>query len=349
VEWTEPPDCRGDEIARILAFEVFLDRFRIWMFPGLTVRREQVLGTWTLFIRLGVPVSGSWCHEDLTRFVAATRLLFDASYDFSYVENDAVDGFAERFDGPDWASVIATLVRYRAVLEDTSQYVALHTSPMSSTVSAIAQRRVVRGLILRCLRGGVDNCWALIDRYAHWLERCAEDDDRWRDRYECLRQASLFLAARWPRDALARLARGDGCHVGHDLIAVCLFKRSDLKDELLRVMAAEGSALFGRISALIVRHAPEIAVAGCGVVALAAQLADSGVRFRKAKHFLVAHFSDRIDPALLARLHQGMDTVPWGRTAAAEQAIQRQISTLGPTCRFELERGIDWTMLKYAP
>ncbi len=91
MEWTEPPDCPGDEIARILAFEVFLDRFRTWMFPGLTVRREQVLGTWTLFIRLGMPASGLWHYEDLRRFVAATRFLFDASYDFSYVENDAVD------------------------------------------------------------------------------------------------------------------------------------------------------------------------------------------------------------------------------------------------------------------
>lgn len=55
VEWTEPPDCPSGEIARILAFEVFLDRFRKWMFPALTVRREQVLGTWTLFIRFNAP------------------------------------------------------------------------------------------------------------------------------------------------------------------------------------------------------------------------------------------------------------------------------------------------------
>lgn len=255
VEWTEPPDCPSDEIARILAFEVFLDRFRTWMFPALTVRREQVLGTWTLFIRLGVPASGLWHHEDLKHFVVATRFLFDASYDFSYVENDAVDGFAERFNGPDWESVVTTLVQYRAVLEDTSQYVALHTSPMSSTVGAIARSRVVRGLILRCLRGGFDRCWALIDRYSHWLDGCAEDDGRWLDRYEYLRQASLFLAARRPREALAGLARRDVFHVGHDLIAACLFKRSDLADELQQVVAVGGSALSG-MPALIVRHAP---------------------------------------------------------------------------------------------
>jgi hypothetical protein len=344
VEWTEPPDCLGDEIARILAFEVFLDRFRTWMFPALAVRREQVLGTWTLFIRLGVPASGCWHYEDLRRFVVATRFLFDASYDFSYVKNGTIDGFAERFNGPDWKSVVTTLVQYRAVLDDASQYVALHTSPMSSAVGAIARSRVVRGLVLRCWRGDFDRCWVLIDRYSHWLNGYTENDGRWLNRYEYLRQASLFLAARWPREALARLARRDVFHVGHDLIAACLFKRSDLADELQQVVAAGDSALSG-MSALIVRHAPEIAVAGRGAVPLAAQLASTDARFRRAKHFLVAQCGDRIDPAVLGRLLQGMDTVPWGHTAATEQAIQAQISTPGLACRFELERGIDWTTL----
>jgi len=344
VEWTEPPDCGGDEIARILAFEVFLDRLRTWMFPGLMVRREQVLGTWTLFIRLGVPASGLWHHDDLTHFVAATRFLFDASYDFSYVKNDAVDGFAERFDGPNWASVIATLVRYREVFEDASQYVALHTLPMSSAVGAIAQSRVVRGLILRCRRIGIEHCWSLIDRYAQWLSICAEGGDRWRCRYEHLRQACLFMTAMWPREALKGLVSRESFHIGHDLIAACLFKRSDLQDELQHVMAVGGAELLG-MSALITRHAPKIAVAGCGAAALAAKLASTGPRFRRAKHFLVAHYGDRIDPALLGRLLQEMETVPWGRNAAAEQAIQTQIATRGLTCRFELERGIDWTML----
>jgi hypothetical protein len=31
-----------------------------------------------------------------------------------------------------------------------------------------------------------------------------------------------------------------------------------------------------------------------------------------AKHFLVARFGDRIEPAVLGRLLQRMDTVPWG-------------------------------------
>lgn len=344
VEWTEPPDCPDTEIARILAFEVFLDRFRRWMFPTLTVRREQTLGTWTLFIRLGVPASGLWHYEDLRHFVVATRFLFDASYDFSYVENNAIDGFAERFDGVAWASVVSTLVQYRAVLEDSSQYVALHTLPMSSAVSAIAQSRVVRGLILRSLRSGFDRTWELIGRYSLWLNHCASDDGRWFDRYEYLRQACLFLAAKWPREALAKLARLDTFHVGYDLIAASLFKRSDLAEELRQLVAAGGSVRSG-VPALIVRHAPEIAVAGFGAAPLAAQLADTGVRFRRAKHFLIAQFGDRIDTAVLRDLLKGMDTVPWGHSNAVEQAIRTQISSRVPICRFELARGIDWATL----
>jgi hypothetical protein len=343
VEWTEPPDCPGGEIARILAFEVFLDRFQIWMFPALTVRREQVLGTWTLFIRLNAQGSDPWDYEHLWHFVVATRLLFDASYDFSYVANEAVDGFAERFDGLEWKEILTTLIRYRAVIEDRAQYVALHALPMSSTVAAMACSRIVRGLLLRCLRRGFDYCRALIDGYAHWLNEEAEDNGLWSDRYESLRQASLFLAAKWPKEALSELAGRGVFNVGDDLIAACLFKRSDLADDL-RQVAAAGSMLSG-MPGMIVRHAPEIAIAAHGASLLAAQLVGTGMRFRRAKHLLVARFGDCLDQDILTGLLQDLDTVPWGCTADAEQAIQTQILMSGPVCRFELEKGIDWTTL----
>ena len=347
VEWTEPPDCPGGEIARILAFEVFLDRFQIWMFPALTVRREQVLGTWTLFIRLNAQGSDPWDYEHLWHFVVATRLLFDASYDFSYVANEAVDGFAERFDGLEWKEILTTLIRYRAVIEDRAQYVALHALPMSSTVAAMACSRIVRGLLLRCLRRGFDYCRALIDGYAHWLNEEAEDNGLWSDRYESLRQASLFLATKWPKEALSELAGRGVFNVGDDLIAACLFKRSDLADDL-RQVAAAGSMLSG-MPGMIVRHAPEIAIAAHGASLLAAQLVGTGMRFRRAKHLLVARFGDCLDQDILTGLLQDLDTVPWGCTADAEQAIQTQILMSGPVCRFELEKGIDWTTLDSWP
>jgi len=348
VEWSEPPDCSGDEIARILAFEVFLDRFRLWMFPGLTVRRERALGTWTLFVRLVSPASSPWSYEDANRFVTATRFLFDGSYDFSYVENDAVDGFAESFTRPDWKSIVATLIGYRASFEDASQYVELHTSPMSSTVSAIAQSRVVRGLVLRCFRRNFRQCRGLIDNYAHWLSGCGGANRRWSARYEYLRQLSLFLAARWPRQALTQLFRRDRFHIGDDLIAACLFKRRDIKDKL-RGLITEKCTVLSPIFDLVVRHAPDIAVVGCGAVALASRLADTGVRFRRAKHFVAAYFGDHIDPAVLGQLLEGLETVPRGHTEAAELAIQAQISARGSVWRFDLERGTDWTTLDCPP
>lgn len=344
VEWTEPPDCPEGEIARILAFEVFLDRLRTWMFPALSIRREQVLGTWTLFIRFIAQGPRPWDYEDLRHFVVSTRLLFDASYDFSYVANEAVDGFAEHFDGPQWKAIFTTLIRYRSVLEDASQYVALHALPMSSTVAAIAQRRVVRGLFLRCQRRGFDYCRGLIDRYAHWLNIESADDRLWSDRYELLRQASLFLAANWPNEAFSELAGRGVFNVGDDLVAACLLKRSDLADDLRRVVVTEPLTLAG-IPGMIVRHAPEIAVAGHGASPLAALLIGTGVRYRRAKHFLIARFGDCLDQDVLASLLGDLDTVPWGNTAAAEQAIQTQLSMCGPVCRFELEKGIDWTTL----
>ncbi|MCU1730131.1 MULTISPECIES: hypothetical protein [unclassified Pseudomonas] len=348
VEWTEPPDCPESEIARILAFEVFLDRFRTWLFPALTIRREQVLGTWTLFIRLDAQGADPWDYEQLWHFVVATRFLFDASYDFSYVANEAVDAFAEHFDGVQWKAVLTTLIQHRAVIEDASQYVALHAQPMSSTVAAIARSRVVRGVLLRCQRRGFDYCRGVIDGYVRWLNVASGDDGRWPERYEVLRQASLFLAARWPGKALSELAERDVFNIGDDLIAACLLKRSDLADDLRKTVAA-GSSMLSGLPGMIVRHAPEIAIAGRGASPLAEQLVGTGIRFRRAKHFLVARFGDHLDQSVLAALLRDLDAVPWGYTAATEQAIQTQLLIREPVCRFELEKGIDWTTLDSWP
>lgn len=348
LEWAEPPDCPGNEIARILAFETILDRFRTWMFPELIVRREQVLGTWTLFIRLNAQGSDPWDYEHLWDFVVATRLLFDASYDFSYVANETVDGFAEHFDGLEWKVIFGLLMQHRAVLDDASQYIALHALPMSSTVAAIARSRVIRGMLLRCHRKGFYYCRDLIDQYAHWLNVETEGNRQWYERYESLRQTSLFLAASWPREALSELIGRSHFNVGDDLIAACLFKRSDLAEDLRKVAAATSSALSG-LSGMIVRHAPEIAVAGCGASPLAAQLIGTGTRFRRAKHFLVARFGDLLGQDILASLLCDLDTVPWGRTDVVEQAIHKHILIRGPVFRFELEKGIDWAMLDSWP
>lgn len=344
VEWTEPPDCPEGEIARVLAFEVFLDRFRSWMFPGLTVRRERVLGTWTLFIRLNAQLPDPWDYDHLFHFVVATRFLFDASYDFSYVANETVESFAHHFHGVQWKGLMTTLIRHRSLFEDASHYVALHALPMSSTIAAIAQSRVVRGLLLRCQRRDFDFCRNVVDSYARWLNRETEDNERWSQRYEALRQASLFLAAKWPAAALAAMAGQDSFNVGDDLIAACLFKRSDLANDLRQLMTVKKRTLSG-VAGMIVRHAPEIAVASWGASRLARLLADSGVRFRRAKHLLIARYAELLEQDLLAALLRDLDTVPWGSTAATEQAIQAQLSIRGAACRFELEKGLDWTTL----
>ena len=124
----------------------------------------------------------------------------------------------------------------------------------------------------------------MIDGYAYWLNEKSGDDGLWSDRYELVRQASLFLAARWPREALSELAGRGAFNVGDDLIAACLLKRSDLVDDLRQVVAA-GSSMLSGMPAMVVRHAPEIAVAGRGVPLWAEQPVGTGVRFRRAKHF----------------------------------------------------------------
>ena len=96
---------------------------------------------------------------------------------------------------------------------------------------------------------------------------------------------------------------------------------------------------------MMVRHNPEMAVQVFGVSSLVTQLLDTGIRFRRAKHFVVARFGDSLDQGVLTELLRGLDTVPWGHTADAEHAIEAQLLLGGPVCRFELEKGIDWTTL----
>lgn len=344
VEWAEPPDCPDDEIARILAFEVILDQLKLWLFPGLTFRREQVFGTWTLFIRLNVEEATFWQYGDLKEFLVATRFVFDASYDFSYVANDAINGFRERFHGMQWEKITRQLIKHRSLLEDVSQYVPLHVQPMSSTVGAIAQSRVIRGLLLRCLRREFSYSYDLIKAYGRWLTQSSGNSAQWSKRYESLRQLSLFLVVNWPQEAFSLLARRDIFTIGDDLIAACLFKRSDMVEDLRRVLAMGASPLAG-ISGAALRHAPHIVVTVLDPSSLALDLIDTGAHFRRAKHFLVARFSERLEPSVLTRLLGGLDTVPWGQSAETEIAIQKQLALYEPVCRFELERGVDWVTL----
>ncbi|WEL69983.1 hypothetical protein P0D94_28700 [Pseudomonas sp. CBSPCGW29] len=154
----------------------------------------------------------------------------------------------------------------------------------------------------------------------------------------------LFLAAQWPHKALSKLAARNVFTVGDDLIAACLFKRSDLVDDLRQLVLVKSLTL-SQMSAMIVRHAPDIAVASIGASPLAEQLVGTGVRFRRAKHFLVARFGDSLDQYVLASLLQDLDTVPWGFTADVEQAITPHLLNREPVYRFELDKGIDWTTL----
>jgi hypothetical protein len=343
VEWSEPPDCPDDEIARLLAFEVALERYREWMYPSLRVRSEKVIGTWTLYARIAAPEPDGWRWEDFGDVVAAVRFLFDSSYDFSYVANDAVDGFPQRLRDPVWKSIFAIFIAYRSVLEDGLQYVPLHTHPMSSTISSIAQMGAVRGMFLRCHRRGFAASCAFVAHYAAWLDSSA-DSARWGRRYEMLRQACFFIAAAWPREALEMLASADRFHIGHDLIAACLFRRADLHDAL-RASLGKGPPSLDGLHGLVARHAPECVVHADADPGFIRALVETPSGFRRAKHVLLTHAAGLLDDAALERLIRDMDTVPIAADPGQERRIARAIDATGPRYRFALEKGVDWATI----
>jgi hypothetical protein len=343
VEWSEPPDCPDDEIARLLAFEVALDRYREWMYESLRVRSEKVIGTWTLYARIAAPEPDGWQWEDFGGVVAAVRFLFDSSYDFSYVANEAVDGFPQRLRDPVWKSIFGIFIAYRSALEDGMQYVPLHTHPMSSTISSIAQMGAVRGMFLRCHRRGFGASCEFVANYARWLDSSA-DSARWGRRYEMLRQACFFIAAAWPRKALDMLASARSFHIGHDLIATCLFRRSDLHDVLRASLRNVPPSLNG-LHGLVARHAPECVVHADADPGFIRTLVETPSGFRRAKHVLLAHAAGLLDEPALERLIRDMDTVPNAADTAQERRIARAIEAIGPRYRFPLEKGVDWATI----
>lgn len=343
VEWSEPPDCPDDEIARLLAFEVALERYREWMYGSLRVRSEKVIGTWTLYARIAAPEPDGWRWEDFGGVVAAVRFLFDSSYDFSYVANEAVDGFPQRLRAPVWKSIFGIFIAYRSVLEDGMQYVPLHTHPMSSTISSIAQMGAVRGMFPRCHRRGFAASCELVASYARWLDSSA-DSARWGRRYEMLRQACFYIAAAWPREALDMLASADRFHIGHDLIAACLFRRADLHDALRASLREVPPSLDG-LHGLVARHAPECVVHADADPGFILALVETPSGFRRAKHVLLTHVGGLLDEAALERLIRDMDTVPIAADPAQEQRIARAIEGIGPRYRFALEKGVDWATI----
>lgn len=342
-EWAEPPDCPGDEIARVLAFEAVIDRLRAWRFPTLTDRRQVVISTWTLFIRLNADPDRGWTFAALFEAVVALRYLFDSSYDFSYRSNDDAADLADSLCSAGWREVFAALTTYRAAYDDYGQYVPLHTLPMANATATLAEDRVARGAARRQQRVGFAATIALIDALAAWL--CTEGDgDRWDRRYELLRFSALLVAAVWPGQALALLHERREYHAGDDLLASALLRRADLTGQIEALLAqGDGDPLAG-FSGLVIRHCP--ALAADRAATLAPQLVAARGGWKRAKQYLVAHCAGALDDAALANIVADLDTVPFAVDAAAEARIDAAIAAVGASpLRLVLAHGVDWTML----
>lgn len=343
VEWSEPPDCPEDEIARLFAFELLLEKLRVWRFPALTFRREQLVGTWTLFIRIGRPPARGWTFDDFHDVVVALRFLFDSTYDFSYVEDDAVEGFAESLERPEWKSIFSRLIDYRGLFDDSAQYVFLHTVPLSSTVATLAQNPVARGLVRRCDRLGFRATMALIDALARWLD-ASDEVERWAKRYELLRQACLFAAASWPEDVVSRLARREAGHAGDELLAACVARRTDMA-AAIRALVSPGGDATAWFAALILRRAPDLLLTPDTAPRLAAAIASTPATGQRCKQLLLARWTAALDEATLAALAGDLDTVPVAEDPGEERRVRAALPQDGPRLRFDVTRGIDWTAL----
>lgn len=347
VEWSEPPDCDDDEIARLLAFGTVLDRFARWWPGSLQHRREKAAGTWTLFIRCPAPAEG-WRTDDLFRICAQLRLLFDGAYDFSYVPNAAVDGLAGAFSAEPWRDVFERLIRHRLVLDDGVQYVALHTQPLSSWLATAAQSAAARGAVARVARADFAAATALVERFSRAVSGEAADLGRFARRYALLRLLCLVVAAYWPLEAVRFLADRTDYGIGHDLIAASVLRRQDVREEVA-ALAARGALPLAGFRGLVVRHAPALLIGADDAGAYAAALLEHGHDFRRARQYLLAHHAAALGADAAAALVRGLGTVPFGMGDGNERVIADALERVGSRLRFDLARGVDWTELSDEP
>ncbi|SDT82433.1 hypothetical protein SAMN05216371_7218 [Streptomyces sp. TLI_053] len=340
-EWSEQPGVVAGETGRLRAFRTLLELAGTW-FPDLTFRSEQLLlaGTWTL--RMEARSSGPrqrLTFELMRLALGVFRTLFDGSYDFSYVEDEEVAGLAEEFAHPAWGRIVPALVHYRLQYDDSHQFETLETLPLGTSVGMLCTDPELRAVARELAAGGAEDALRRLD--AVWAALQAEDDPaEWILRYNRVQQTALLTAALHPDEALRALARTDPAEPpggAQDILASALLPRADLWTAVIARLPREPLDPDHGLTALVLRHAPHLAVAPENARAVARAVLAAPKAHRRCKQYLAHRHPDVLAAGgLLDLLVEDLEVVPYAAGPELEAPLARAVAAVGGRLRSDI-------------
>ncbi|MFD7663875.1 hypothetical protein [Streptomyces sp. NPDC059788] len=332
VEWSEQPGVEEGETGRLLAFTVLLRRFGDW-FPDLVLRADKLLlaGTWTLRIEVRPSGADRFTYARMRLALELLRTMLDASFDFSYVENEEVAGLDEAFADDVWKEYFTGLVAYRRELDDSDQYEAVESLPLGTAMPAVCLDGATRTEVARAVREGGAATFTRMDTL--WEELARErTPDTWNTLFVRAQQLTLTAAALWPEESAEVLREGG--RPWADLLATSLLRRRDVRDRLAAGCDDKEAASLTGLAGALLRHTPAALLRADNAAAVAAGLADRPKVFRRCKQYLVHRYADVLGAGVLDRLVADLETVPEGFSGVQEEAIAGALGRVGGGARF---------------
>ncbi|OKI02201.1 hypothetical protein A6A06_14105 [Streptomyces sp. CB02923] len=341
VEWSEQPGVEEAETGRLLAFTVLLRRFGDW-FPDLVLRADKLLmaGTWTLRIEVRPSGADRFTYPRMRLALELLRTMLDASFDFSYVENEEVEGLGEAFADDVWKEYFTGLVAYRRELDDSDQYEAVESLPLGTAMAAVCLDGDTRAEVARAVREGSAAAFARMD--ALWEELAGErTPDAWNALFVRGQQLTLTAAALWPEESAGVLREGG--RPWADLLATSLLRRRDVRDRLAAGCGDKEAVSLTGLAGSLLRHTPAALLRPGNAAAVAAELAERPGAFRRCKQYLVHRYAEVLGSGVLDRLVTDLETVPAGFSEVQEEAIAGALGRAdgGPRFRAPVRSKVD--------
>lgn len=197
VEFAELPNADENQIGRLYVFEALAMRLVEWN-PvwRVIVNRVCQLGTWTLFLRLQRSDDGAGRDDDLPQLVLWLRTLFDAAYDFSYVDNDNVAHVYALLGQAPWRELMHAYVAYRAAVDFSRQRVTVYSLPFASMLASLCLDGSLAQAVADACLAGFDGAWDAFLAAVARLEATDCGQARWNHLHIAAGQLGLLLAAR---------------------------------------------------------------------------------------------------------------------------------------------------------
>lgn len=197
LEFSEPPETKNDEIARLVALDKIIDRIIDNNFNTEHFYYKE-LGSWTWVVYANNKNSYNTI-DDLKRFILVIRCLLDSSYDFSHTNISCLGEIDNHYKCEVWDDIFAKLLEYRNNFRDNCQHFELNTYVLSTFFTEISTNNEARKGIEECYNNGYNNCCIELVKNIQLLNK-TEEIEKWSQVYTSIRHQVMMLVAVWSKE-----------------------------------------------------------------------------------------------------------------------------------------------------